>query len=400
MENKIVEMSIDYGNSESRILLTFTDNEGCERHILSRINNFFVKLDDMDIEYLDDIFEGMPPTTSYIINVDDEYICSGKYAIKQRPSYITKPTATIKKIDNETTKWSTHNIFIRAFTILSEVLNEDINTLINSVFWELTISLPAQEVLKDRNEIKKILQNFRLNAIYPEMTGEVNISSINIVPEGFATLIACTYTIEGEKLNESLINRKTLVIDIGEGTTDLVLSDGAKNYQYNTLYTISCGGSNMKNKLRKLLADKGKVKNIFGDLFYNDLIVNNGFYYYTTGSEPLDLQKEVASVVKSISNSVCNEMINYFEGCRINADEIDNILIVGGGSIQRSKNSIYNIIKEFIKHNYKLDESKFVEPPVLEGYELYVEDKGLTTTIPEDQRRLLNVIGNAIYSLM
>ena len=397
MENRKVKLSIDYGNSETRILLSFTDNENVERYILSRIPNNFVVLD-IPVEYLEDYFEDYDPSTTYVIeNEDGELICSGKYAVSCSPALITKPTATMRKSKNNTTLWSTHNLFIRALTILSKVLEEDINTLINSITWELTISLPAQEVLRGKKEIQQLLSSFELSAVYPEMKGEMDINSITTVPEGFASLVACACRVNGDDNDERLLSDKTFVIDIGEGTTDLSVSEGIDNFKFDTLYTIATGGSNIKNKLRKVLYERRNLTNTLSDAFYEDLLREKGVFKAVNGNVR-DYTKEVASVVKSISKSVCNDIVDYLEGCKIDLSEMDRILIVGGGSISRYDNSIYKIIRSYLQDNYNLDNYLFIEPSKIEGVELYEADDGFTDELPEDQIRLLNVIGGAIYS--
>lgn len=386
MDAKLV---IDLGNSETRLLVAFTDNEGTKRHIISRLDNKY-KVMPFGVEGLLDKFEGFTPDTTYAYYADDMVICMGLYATTNY-AMLEQPTTTLKKHQNHTTRWAIPAVFMRAYEILAEAMGTTIDNL-DTVYWTVVVCLPAQELEVGKEPTTDMFKNTnKVDMLFPSRTFEIHCTNAKIVPEGFSSLVACAFDENRTPIDTTLLSGYTLVIDIGEGTTDLCVTRNG-TIMKESLYTITYGGRDLLRNVRNAVVTKGFREQ--SDHFY-EMVTRQGYYQLSNGTI-LDFSKDVARLRADLTRKVCIELTKFFENMQFSLTDLDHIVIVGGGAVDKSENSMYTIVKDYLVS--LLEKSDSIVDPITHKVELYSPEKGLTMERPDDYYRLLNVIGADIYS--
>lgn len=384
MQAKLI---VDFGNSETRLLVSFVDNEGMKRNIISRLPNKY-KIMTFGVEVFKDPLNSFTPDTTYAYTVEGKNICMGLFA-EANYMHLEQPTPTLKKYQNETTLWAFPAVYKRANEILDLVLGTDRE----EVVWDMYICLPAQEKNNGTSKMKELVdKTLNVEFLYPEMSFDIRYKEVNVMPEGFSSLVACAFDMDKTPLDTDLLTGCTLVIDIGEGTTDLCVTKNGRLLS-NSLYTIGYGGRNLLRSVRNVVVEEMGLRDQ-SDAVY-EVLTQTGQYKMVNGMG-IDITTQLAGLRNELSRKVCTELTKYLENTEFSMNDIENVAIVGGGSIDKGVNSIYRIIADYITN--AIEKPDALHEPIAHEVETYDPVNGLQVSVPNDYVRLLNVIGACIFS--
>lgn len=371
-----VKLAIDLGNSETRIIVCFTDLQGQERKILSIIPCQY-----SDLTYKWETFEKMNELvkytwdTSWVYEQSKKVVAGGLIADSMYSHDIQMPQPQRKKYKQKTTEWAFPIIYFRALNILSEVLEQPIEDL--NVEWEVKVFLPAQDYIKGTEPITELITKIdNIHFVRPNLTKQIVVKDIEVLCEGFTAFTLCE-----DK------NGLSLVIDLGSGTTDICLAtNGYLNY--NSLATINVASNNIAKRLKVLVENDYGIHALPAQR-YKDIALT-GIYTMANG-KTYDFTKQLNEAIAEVSGRIVERLEDYLDQMNVSIDDIERVVFVGGGSIiTKNEFSLPMAIREDLIDLFD-NENIFSKLPKVQC-EVYTPDHKFYT-IDEVNPRLMNIIG-------
>ncbi|EAO56520.1 Hypothetical protein RBTH_07086 [Bacillus thuringiensis serovar israelensis ATCC 35646] len=145
---------------------------------------------------------------------------------------------------------------------------------------------------------------------------------------------------------------KVMVLDIGAGTTDLIVIDQGKAIE-RSKYTIDLGGNNITQTLRTTVQTNLEIR-LSAQVFEQGVITGK----VKQGLKEHDVTDELIGAKRSVAAKISKEVKDYLESSGIEANSIEYILVVGGGSIPSENDKVKPI------SDYLLDSIKRFAPQV------------------------------------
>ena len=288
---------IDFGNSETRMTLIVNNNS--KTCILS---NKFAALTagyKVPIEYNN--------AKSNVICVNGSYYANGALADREFAGQLIRPSSMQKKSEQLVTEISLNLIFIRAITELavgSGVSVKDIEPTFN-----VSVLLPPLEHDTNIEDMRNLIMSVKSVTSYlpQDFTTNVKVESVKVFPEGVAAFFGVYYKEENGELVEVEENVKygtgnVLIIDIGAGTTDVVMIKDTE-LVLDSKDTFSLGGNTVET---------GELQD---------------------GSIVQDVADLVTSAKGMYSKMLLNHITSYLERLSMSLREVKGVLVVGGGSM-------------------------------------------------------------------
>lgn len=340
---------IDLGNSSTKCIVQFGKDAqtGKFRERRFDIPNVFAPIS-QDYEVSSDYNDA----TSTILYVDTTlndkvikgYFCNGELQEKEKPLSTIKPSATSKKYDLDSTVLSYNLAFLFAFKAIMNMQRiSDYSQL--DITWNIVTLLPPGDIDAGREPIKNILFNIKeINSIYPECKIPVNINRVTVLPEGFCAYAAVVYDkgIVYREENKFLVEETVLVFDIGAGTTDCLLIKNNKLVQ-NSKYTVTQGGNNVYQYVRRKLKTKGL------DLDDADIRAGVVTGVVKDGSKEIDIADIINDAKEEIATKIISEFQDYIEVTDIKLRSIGYVLVCGGGSMNNESENIMALSDKVIE---------------------------------------------------
>lgn len=210
---------------------------------------------------------------------------------------------------------------------------------------KLITSIPANQYNSFKDEMKNvIMNNNKISVKINEVTKNITIEEVAILPEGYSIFKTTPkeFLIEGAK---------TVIIDIGGGTTELILFDelgrfvNGDSINKGLLNLFNLIQTDIQTKTKKLLSIEDVRKLI--DKKLNIVGLNNYTY---------DL----------IISEFANNLMNLIKGKIAEIDQY-NVLVVGGGADilkdtikDHISHALFNTdVASLCKSNYKVAEAKW-----------------------------------------
>ena len=188
---------------------------------------------------------------------------------------------------------------------------------------KLISSIPANQYNAFKDEMKnKIMSNNKISVTIDGVTKNITIEEVSILPEGYSIY----KTTPKEFLTEGA---KTIIIDIGGGTTELILFDEAGRFisgdsiNEGLLKLFDKIQSDIQSKYKKLISIEDVRK--FVDNKLKVIGLNNYTY-------------------RQIVNEFGNKLMNLING-KIPYLMQCNVIVVGGGA-----DKLQDVIKESVSH--------------------------------------------------
>ena len=174
------------------------------------------------------------------------------------------------------------------------------------------------------------------------------------------------------------------VVDIGAGTTDFFIIKGTETLDH-TKSTTKIGGNNVIAFVRQGLIKK--------NITLPESVVEEGVRtgVVKDGSKVIRIEKGIAQSKDRVAYNLINEITSYFEATMFPLQTVENLLVVGGGSIPSDIEGVESL------STYLVNRLKEFSPNI-ELVPLPKEYKGEDSTGAETNPRLLNILGAGVLS--
>ena len=175
---------------------------------------------------------------------------------------------------------------------------------------------------------------------------------------------------------------------MGDGTTDLCLLDGT-NLSQQSLHSVPVGGNQVVQTFKREMEQR------YGHRFSNDAMQEacvTGIL--KLGNKLIDVAKDVDEIRKSVAVSVANSIKGYFETLPTSIDEINYILLCGGGALPSENAEKMKSYEYYMRHELSnmMKYADFLDMP--KSKEIQNGEERIVQLNP----RFLNVIGASILN--
>lgn len=329
---------VDLGNSSTKCCVKFgKDNKtGLLRERSFELSNQFGVMSDPNYRIPTEDYDA---SSSTVLQVETELgghtisgrFCNGELQKNEFPFAIVKPTGASEKYLQDSTPLSYRLAFYHATkTVMSMQRCFDFSQI--DISWKVITLLPPGDMEKGTQEIEKIIKDINeVECVYPELSLPIKISSVSVLPEGYCAYAACVFD-NGQVFREDykyLMDSAVLILDIGAGTTDVLLVKKNKLVQ-NSKTTIQQGGNNVDTLVRAKLRMQGLA---FQKDEVQEAVVSG---YIMDGTSKVDIVDIINNSKLEIAQKIISELQDFFEGVDISPRSIGYILICGGGSMSSS----------------------------------------------------------------
>lgn len=337
MVNGTATLVIDLGNSSTKCKVLFGKDSqtGKYRERKFELSNVFAPIAqgyEVSADYND--------STSTILSVDTElngrpikgHFCNGDLQLKEKPLSTIKPSASDKKYNLESTVLSYRLAFLFAHKMIMNMQRvTDYSQL--DITWNIVTLLPPGDLETGKEPLTNIIRGVdKVDSVYPAVTLNIKIDKVVVLPECF-----CAYT--GTMYDSGRVFRKgyeryaketVLIIDIGAGTSDMLIVDNNQLVQ-NSKKTINQGGNNVLQLVRRKLMLSGI--NIRKEAVQNGIILG----VVKDGAKEVSIIDIVNEAKKEVAQVLVSEVQDFFELTGITAQSIGYLLLCGGGSMRDSE---------------------------------------------------------------
>lgn len=255
----------------------------------------------------------------------------GDIVQKEFKTTLIRPTGLMPKVEQLASRLAFIRAYIEVLRYVGEVYSLPVNAVELDI--ELGVLLPPLQYLAIKEKgyptDMELLSTPLLVQEVEEGETTIRLKYVKAkpIPEGLAAYIAaCFEVVDGgitEKLAE-FTEGYTLVIDIGAGTSDIVLLDGG-GLIYDSIETLPIGCTNIKNTLdlqcRKTYS------------FADDTIAPLITGYLMESGEAIDIVKEVEQAKVKMLEQFNVQLVKYLENLNIAVQQIKGLLVVGGGAV-------------------------------------------------------------------
>lgn len=390
---------VDLGNSSTKCKVMFGKDPNTGRFYEQKfeIPNVFAPIDpgyEVSTDYT--------PEDSTILRVDAELngqtirgdFCNGELQRKEKPLSTIKPSASDKKYNLDSTVLSLRMAFLYGFKGVMKLSHTSDPSKLD-ITWTVVCLLPPGDVDEGKGPMTELINACtKVQSVFPEFDFDVKIMKTAILPEGFCAYAGVVFE-AGRKYRPDykfLIDENVLVVDIGAGTSDMVLIKGNKMVQ-NSKYTINQGGNNVHQLVRRKL--RMKALDIDDDAIRKGIIKGE----VKDGAQTVSIVEIVNAAKAEVAQKIVSEIQDFLDATDIKARSVGYVLVCGGGSMQDSEaEDIAPMSKKVIESFQRLSpNSALVEIP-----ERVVskdkEDGDVEKVTEKISPRDLNLIGASIMA--
>ena len=327
---------IDLGNSSTKgkVLFGKDSQTGKFREREFDIPNVFAPIDENYI-----VSPDYDDATSTILRVNTELngrqikgdFCNGDLQVKEKPLCTIKPSASDKKYNLDSTVLSYRLAFLFAYKAIMNMQRiSDFSQL--DITWTVVTLLPPGDLDEGKAPLTELIQSIdKLEAVFPKVDLPIKISKIVVLPEGYCAYAGVVYDIgcQFRPDYKYLTEESVLVIDIGAGTSDILLIKNNKLVQ-NSKYTITQGGNNVYQLVRRKLRMMG--------LDLDDASIKAGIIKgeVKDGAKKISIVDIVNNAKLEVAQKIVSEIQDFFDLTDTKTRSIGYLLICGGGSMQDS----------------------------------------------------------------
>ena len=381
---KIVDANIviDMGNSETRVLVqSGIGRSGLIKQQLTTVSNIFSQISP-DYEVPENYSE---EDTVVFETADGEFYANGLLVEREFSMSALRPTALDPKPTSKVTMLTIQRAFLEGYRLLSNMYRCSLKSL--DVTWNVTFLLPPNDIATGAKTLYgRIMELEEINFTLPNFSTKLKINSVKAYPEGFAAYIG-TVMRRGRIVSEThrhLLSSKTLVVDIGAGTTDFFVIEGMETID-STRLTLPYGGNNIIARVKQALLSKNiqlPNKEIEKGVIEGKI---------KDGRNVINLAKSLAIFKTEVANTLIDGLTSYLEGNGYPVRSIENLLVVGGGSLASQVEGVESL------STYLVDRLKDFAPNIeLVTFQDNVDEDGNQEV--ETNPRLLNVLGAGVLA--
>lgn len=381
---KIVDANIviDMGNSETRVLVqSGIGRSGLIKQQLTTVSNIFSQISP-DYEVPENYSE---EDTVVFETVDGEFYANGLLVEREFSMSALRPTALDPKPTSKVTMLTIQRAFLEGYHLLSNMYRCSLKSL--DVTWNVTFLLPPNDIATGAKTLYGRIKGLEeINFKLPNFSTKLKINSVKAYPEGFAAYIG-TVMRRGRIVSEThrhLLTSKTLVVDIGAGTTDFFVIEGMETID-STRLTLPYGGNNIIARVKQALLSKNiQLPNKEIEKGVIDGKIKDG-------RNVINLAKSLAIFKTEVANTLIDGLTSYLEGNGYPVRSIENLLVVGGGSLASQVEGVESL------STYLVDRLKDFAPNIeLVTFQENLDEDGNQEV--ETNPRLLNVLGAGVLA--
>ena len=381
---KIVDANIviDMGNSETRVLVqSGIGRSGLIKQQLTTVSNIFSQISP-DYEVPENYSE---EDTVVFETSDGEFYANGLLVEREFSMSALRPTALDPKPTSKVTMLTIQRAFLEGYRLLSNMYRCSLKSL--DVTWNVTFLLPPNDIATGAKTLYGRIKGLEeINFKLPNFSTKLKINSVKAYPEGFAAYIG-TVMRRGRIISDThkhLLSSKTLVVDIGAGTTDFFVIEGMGTID-STRLTLPYGGNNIIARVKQALLSKNiqlPNKEIEKGVIEGKI---------KDGRNVINLAKSLAIFKTEVANTLIDGLTSYLEGNGYPVRSIENLLVVGGGSLASQVEGVESL------STYLVDRLKDFAPNIeLVTFQENLDEEGNQEV--ETNPRLLNVLGAGVLA--
>ena len=380
------KLVVDLGNSETRVKTIYGKTaKGNSRSRLTCLDNRYSSISDEKIgDYLES--NDYSEENSVIFKVENGlHYCNGDICNIEMTQTSFRPSALEKKYESLVTKLTLLNALRQGIEDVADFSNCDIDSV--NVDWEVVVLLPPEDLGVGAKPMADIVKSIKsINFLMPSISKDVNITKVNIYPEGMCAFFGVIFERKGvvrpgyKYLLEN--NESTVIFDIGAGTTDIVMVKGSQVVQ-SSRFTKEIGGNNVHRLVQRSLRNKG--------ISLPDEVVREGVNsgFVKSGSRTIDITEEIAEAKRAVSTQLVDAVQEFFESSMISIRTIANILVCGGGAVESNNEKVHPIANYIIDYMRRLSpDLQMIEMPIL----------NINGEMKKSSPRLLNIMGAGVLA--
>lgn len=396
------KVTIDFGNSETRLKVVFHQGAGV-RPITRKVvlSNRFAPI---EADYVPSSDYSSETSTILIMDEDVERgivggsrFVNGELAEKEFYDGLDKPTAMEKKYSSAFTKYSLQLAILAAHRVLMPIVRAT-NLESMDITWNVVILLPPGDLMAGTPVLVDMLRNIKeVKYAYPELTLQFKVDKIGVFAEGFCAYVGAVFTDDFavRRGYEDVADDTTIVFDIGAGTTDVLVVQAGKVIG-KTLHTVEEGGNQVSARVRSKARER-----LGGKVSESAIALAMETGYIKNGSQTLDISDIISEEKENFAKNIVREVKDFFEETMFPIKTIGRALVVGGGAIGDNKDgnagSMADGIIRFMKRlseNIQLVPLPVVDTIVCDENGEAVKESGIAN--PRD----LNLLGGSILAEM
>lgn len=318
---------IDLGNSETRMTLLVGDK--AKTTILS--NRFAALPPSYTIP------EEYNNSKTSILEYKGTYYANARLAEREFVGQLLRPYAVEYKTDQIVTEISLSLVFLHALIQLSEAYATPLDNL--EVEFNVSVLLPPLEHDTQGEKMEEIVRSINtVNAILPfTVSKSYDIGEVKIIPEGVSAYFAVIFEEGLGTLLEVAENKEfqegyVMILDIGAGTTDVVLIKDTE-LLLNSKESFKRGGNTVESNLIAEINRKYKFKP-------QDIksVIQTGIL--AEGSTEHDVSDLLTESKVKYTRILSPELSTYLERMSISLKEVKGILLAGGGSLPTVRDGV------------------------------------------------------------
>lgn len=351
---------IDFGNSGTRVALMLGD-----KTFVFSLSNRFAKLPsgyEVNTKYANE--------KSSIFKYGDDYYANGQLVVREFKTQEIRPSSLESKTTQLPTDLTITLAILRAYHIITNQHKVTADKL--DVVFNISCLLPPLDHDKNQDAMEmKIRQFNKVTSLIP-LQGEFSftVGNVNVFSEAVSAFFGAFYheadskppVLEGNMLvldNSAEVRLKEVernlkfsqgyvfVLDIGAGTTDVALFEDMELVE-NSKDTFNKGGNTVESSIRNdLRREYGFAPPSLAKVMQEGNLEEGGTVH--------DVTKIVTAAKTAYSNSLMEDIKQYFERSPVPVRMIKGLLVVGGGALPSVRNdqivspSMATVLMEYLQ---------------------------------------------------
>ena len=390
-----VKLMVDLGNSETRAVAQIVE-DGIIKHTRGYLldNHFVVEnlaTKEMYSPYIQS--EDFSKLDSNILEVSlqigtnkvDKLVMWGDLAIANLPKKLRTPVSHLAKANNLLNYVVLINLMDKVLDWVNMVYpTSSKQALSKEIQFDLAVLTPPAQVSSARTVFESnLVRTFKYKNLYDGVELDLKVNSVKVLPEGYSSFYSVFLNYADLNLRphyEDLASRNVLIIDFGEGTTDLI-GVSSQRFLESLNHTIKIGGSTILSKVRASVSKRLGLDIPVSS--FKDVLKTCEVRY---GSKIYKVREDVEQAIYSVASDIAQEVFTYLRGAEVEVSSFDRLLLVGGGVV--SNGSTVTISEALLSELQ-------VELPTLDLVDLQYLEEPEIEGIPFDltSPRYLNILG-------
>lgn len=375
-----VKLMVDLGNSETRAVAQIVE-DGIVKHTRGYLldNHFVVEnlaTKDMYSPYIQS--EDFSKLDSNILEVSlqvgekkfDKLVMWGDLATANLPKKLRTPVSHLAKANNLLNYVVLINLMDKVLDWVNMVYpTSSKQALSKEVQFDLAVLTPPAQVSSARTIFESnLVRTFKYKNLYDGVELDLKVNSVKVLPEGYSSFYSVFLNYADLNLRPhyaDLASRNVLIIDFGEGTTDLI-GVSSQRFLESLNHTIKIGGSTILSKVRASVNKRLGLDIPIAS--FKDVLKTCEVQY---GSTIYKVREDVEQAIYSVASDIAQEVFTYLRGAEVEVSSFDRLLLVGGGVVPNGSTVTISdaLLSELQVELPTLDlvDLQYLEEPEIEG---------------------------------